>query len=144
VPSAAINPFTGTAPVVTAADYPTPHPYPSLHLNVQWPDDLSGLTGQVVLTVLDSTGAIVGRSNFIGALTRGGAVPLSMGVATYAAPPFTGTALVRLSSAPCGSQCEREDDFCAPGGLLGTPACQALPELPGPYLSEVTRSIAFD
>ena len=143
-PTAAIGSFTGEAPVVTASEIPTPHPYPSLHVNVQWPNEVTGLNGQVVLTILDSTGAIIGRSHSTGPLTKGGSVPYSMGIATYTQPPFQGAVVVRLSSIPSGNDCTPANGFCGPGGVTGVPMCIALPNLPGPYLSEITRSITFN
>jgi hypothetical protein len=140
---ASIASFSGKAPLVTAEQYPTPHPYPSLHVTVQWPDSVSGLNGQVVLTIFDRSGAIIGRTHVTGRLPKAGSVPYSMGIATYTPAPFRGTVVVRLSKTACGSGCTPANDLCAPGGLRGFPNCNALPELPGPILSEVTGSVTF-
>jgi hypothetical protein len=142
--TASIKSFTGQAPIVTAVEIPTPHPYPSLHVDVQWPDDVTGLNGQIVLTILDSSGVLIARTHDTGPLSKGGSVPYSMGIATYTPSPFQGTVVVKLTNAPCGNNCTPANDLCAPGGVRGTPVCKPIPDLPGPYLSEITRTIMFN
>jgi hypothetical protein len=112
---------------------------------VQWPDDVTGLNGQVVLAILDGSGAVIARTAAIGPLTTAGSsFPASMGAATYTPGPFQGTVLVRMSAAPCSSPCAPITDFCAPGGVSAGPACKALPDLSGPYLAEISRAITFN
>jgi hypothetical protein len=123
--------------------YP-PASSPTIHTTIQWPDDPTGFSSQLVLTILDGSAAIIARVAWTGPLTYSGSIPYSMGTTTNTAPPYLGTVQVRLSEAPCGESCAAVTDTCAPGGLSPTPSqCKPLADLPGPYVSDISRTIVF-
>jgi hypothetical protein len=69
---------------------------------VQWPDDVTGLNGQVVLAILDGSGAVIARTAAIGPLTTAGSsfpAGVSAGPACKALPDLSGPYLAEISRA---------------------------------------------